>query len=199
MIIFSLVGCEGGGDTGVPDDKSFNKGGAKTAGQAALKFFNKIREKDVKYCYFHSLPHHRWLKGEMEKRGFSNLSKKDRRQKEEEIFHNEIKGIIDPYKSLWNDWPETLDGTEITIVESDMMSETEMSKEGIVANGDVVYRVFLQFTFNKLSSSHQSKGRLVRQFILEVPVHFDEDRYFVNSSKWKSVPANMKFWDTSSP
>jgi len=68
LIIFSLVGCEGGGDTGVPDDKSFNKGGAKTAGQAALKFFNKIREKDVKYCYFHSLPYHRWLKDEMEKR-----------------------------------------------------------------------------------------------------------------------------------
>ena len=196
LLVFSLAGCSGDrGATPTSIDESSNKGRVLTPPeQAAIDYFNKMRERDLEYCYFYSLHHHRALEEKMKKRGLAHLSGKERQRKKEEIFNNEVAGVLDPVKNLWSDWPESLDGTKITVLESDVMSDAEITERGIVPVGNIVYAVFLQFNWTKISSSVQSGGRLIKQFVVLVPVHFDGRDYFIDSLNWKYVPLNKEFW-----
>ncbi|MDP2676078.1 MAG: hypothetical protein Q8O83_00095 [bacterium] len=197
LLTIFLVGCSGDGSA---KPTSINEGSNKERvlsppEQAALDYFNKMRERDIKYCFFHSIAHHRALEREMKKRGFANLSEKDWRKKAEEIFTTEVKDVFDPVTMLWDDWPESLNGTEVVVLESNVMSAYEMSQRNIVPNGDTVYRVFLHFTFTKIASSPKNKGRLVKKFVLEVPVYYNGKDHFIDNFNWDFVPVGTEFWD----
>jgi len=189
-LLISFIACANSGTS----SNARSGGNQKAASEAALLYFGKMRNGDVSYGVLHSIMHYKILEAQMESLGSGDITGKAKQKKIEELFRKYFENQISPHM-LWGDVHTYLDGAEFSVLESTAMSSEKIEERGISSDAGTVYQVFVKFVETKRASSMVMNGKLIRAFILDVPVHYYDGQYFINTFKWDLVLSGMEYWD----
>lgn len=183
LCVFALsIGCSGGNNaSNLSSEERTDMRKREEAGNAAVTFFKQKRQKDFDTFY------HDALCQSIVVMALRGVPEHDRGQVEKDLFNAfKERAHRDP-AFAWQDWPQILDGAIIEAIayrrvytvyrledipgvpDRDMV---EISKEA--------YKVSLQFTFTKRSSTAGLAQFPFKTWVVEVPVYFDGHRYLID-------------------